>query len=105
MTRFYIHEDDRPRDCLAEYCDEGWINSPEGRAECSKCNGTGRLGREGHEPEIEVKCREHRSLGWDNHGWYWRTHHRPPDAGWQLSYGQPYPTEVEALTAAREALG
>lgn len=109
MTRFYIHEDDEPRECSeceGTGCDVDPAASVVFQKGCVRCNGTGRLGREGHEPEIEI---DEFKLNGESIGHFWRRI-RDDSSAWRGKANGPnsviaFPTETEALTAAREALG
>ena len=99
MPHYYRDPDREPRDC--DECDDRTY------LYCARCNGTGRLGEEGAKPDVSVW-----SLGL----------HTPSEIyepGWYVGAGKwpascplceddcdghgPYPTESEALAAAREA--
>lgn len=99
---FYIHAENEPRECDA--CEgEGYSVNDE---RCSACDGSGRLGREGAVPEIEVRGI---SEGLETKRWFWKPSSGPGshESWWAAGkhYRKCYPTEAECLAAAREALG
>lgn len=101
MSLHYIDPNDAPRECPNCNHGECWRDVDYGgdhsteHWECGSCNGTGRLGREGAEPEIEVYFS---MKGSENDGYYART-----VDGRHIGSG-PHPTKASALAAARKAL-
>lgn len=112
MALHYLNPDDEPRECPG-HCSEcgevwpctvergrDWVNaraiafhtrSHKTRGcRANGCNGTGRLGREGAEPDVEVAL----LAG----VWKWTRRLDPHD-----SWHGPYPTEADALADARKA--
>lgn len=75
-------------------------HSTTGASDCTTCSGTGRVPDESG-PKVLIhhvkpsRLRQRRF----KHGWYWAPSHRPVGQG----HG-PYPTESEALAAARAAM-
>lgn len=99
MSLHFRIEDDEPRDCDCQFY-EGYkgIADPD----CKNCKGAGRLGREGHEPEIEVVYSFSTDSSY-NDGWYWTE--RKLNGSWNHTPQGPHETEPKAVAAAREALG
>lgn len=105
MSLYYLDPEREPREC--HVCDgTGSYSSHEcgvlRSAECGYCNGTGRLGVEGAEPDFEVRWNPHNNRHDENApGWRWSdlqgyAHH-------PSLWSEAFPTESAALEAARAA--
>lgn len=96
MPLYYLDESREPRDCpecVGSGVSVSASNSQAGTIHCPTCHGRGRIGDLDSEPDVEV-ARPYMPYT----KWYHRVPFRPQWHG-------PYPTEAEALAAAREAAG
>jgi hypothetical protein len=105
MALFYLDPESEPRKCpkCSEYHHEhpsslvGRVGRPNGgEGPCFDCLGTGRLGVEGAEPEIEIHTTSDNPGLAGLSGFWWR------EAG-RYRYRGPFPTSDAALSAARAA--
>lgn len=99
MMAFHFLDPDRePRAC--ENCTEGADLSAGYYERCVACRGTGRLGVEGAEPDVEI-IEEPESDLTSADQWYYTIN---PQARPISKSGGPFPTESAALEAARNTL-
>lgn len=89
MALHYLDDSQRPRECP---CCSGGLDL--GTLDCLDCNGTGRLGDAGAQPDCVT---EQAVTG----GW-WARSNTPEDAPTDWAIG-PYSSQEAALAAAREA--
>jgi len=108
MSLHYLDPEREPRECPR--CDGlGSVYRPKSRRnlkpedylQCLDCAGTGRLGVEGAEPDVEV--RDFTPMGSSADVFYWRTVAGGSRTFDELDLCGPHPTEALALTAARAA--
>jgi len=101
MPFYYLDPTREPQDCPA--CEEGEVCEfepliGERWSVCILCGGTGRLGVEGEEPDVEtVELPPIPEAGIDEPQWFYRY------PGVRDALFGPYPTEAAALSAARRA--